>query len=212
MLYANDGVTERQTLSPRPHLASDVPWLDLVDPTEAERALAEQLTGMRVPSHEEISEIESSSRVFIENGAAYLSMPYSLLDSDGRSKATSVGFVLSDKHLLTLRFEKLPAFESYAEAFSHGGRKGSAEAFVGLAEAIVDRMADVLERVAAELAQLSKATFRGATKGRRKNMRRADQELRAILTAVGESGDTLGNLRDSVLGMGRMASYVQQHC
>jgi magnesium transporter len=105
-------------------------------------------------------------------------MPYSLLDSDGRSKATSVGFVLSDQYLLTLRFEKLPAFETYSEAFSHGGRKGSAEAFVGLAEAIVDRMADVLERVAAELAQLSKATFRGESKGGRRRRRRVGQSAR----------------------------------
>jgi magnesium transporter len=212
MLYANDGVTPRRTLTPTPHVASEAAWLDLMDPTESERALAERLTGLRVPSHEEIAEIESSSRVFTENGATYLSMPYSLLDSDGRSKATSLGFVLSDQYLLTLRFEKLPAFETYSEAFSHGGRKGSAEAFVGLAEAIVDRMADVLERVAMELTQLSKATFRGDSKSGRKNVRRADRELRAILTAVGESGDALGNLRDSVLGMGRMASYVQQFC
>jgi magnesium transporter len=212
MLYANDGLTERRALEPDRHVASDAVWFDLVNPTDSERALAERLTGLRVPSREEIAEIESSSRVFTESGAFYLSMPYSLLDHDGRSMATSAGFVLSDKSLLTLRFEKLPAFEAYAEAFGHGGHKGSAEAFVGLAEAIVDRMADVLERVAAQLTQLSKATFRSDAKGRQRNMRRADKELRSILTSVGESGDALGNLRDSVLGIGRMATYAQQVC
>ena len=212
MLYASDGLTERQTLEPGRHVVSDAVWYDLVNPTDAERALAERLTGLRVPSHEEIAEIESSSRVFTENGSAYLSMPYSLLDPDGRSMATSAGFVLSDKHLLTVRFDRLPAFETYAEAFRHGGRKGSAETFVGLAETIVDRMADVLERVAAELTKLSKATFRSDAKGRQRSMRRADRELRGILTSVGECGDALGNLRDSVLGIGRMVTYAQQIC
>jgi magnesium transporter len=195
MLYANDGVAERQVLEPGRHVASDAVWFDLVNPTDSERALAERLTGLRVPSHEEIAEIESSSRVFTENSAAYLSMPYSLLDPNGGSMATSAGFVLSDKHLLTLRFEKLPAFETYAEAFGHGGLKESTATFVGLAEAIVDRMADVLEHVAAELTQLSKATFRSDAKGRQKSMRRADRELRAILTSVGDCGNSLGNLQ-----------------
>jgi magnesium transporter len=212
MLYANDGVSHRQKLEPGAHLTSDAVWFDLVNPTDSERAAAERLTGLRVPSREEIAEIESSSRVFTEDGSAYLSMPYSLLDADGHSTPTSVGFVLSDKHLLTLRFEKLPAFETYSETFSHGGRKGSPEVLVGLAEAIVERMADVLERVAAELTRLSKATFRRDVKGREKNTRRADRELRTILTAVGECGDALGNLRDSVLGIGRMVTYAQQIC
>jgi magnesium transporter len=214
MLYANDGVSPRRALTPGPHLASPHPesgavWLDLVDPTEAERAAAERLTGLRVPSHEEIAEIESSSRIFTENGAAYLSMPYSLLSVDRHPTATSAGFVLSEKHLLTLRFETLPAFETYAEAFCHVGRISSAEAFVGLAEAIVDRMADVLERVAADLARLSRTTFRQGAAPAEHGRRRADRELRATLSAVGECGDALGNLRDSVLGMGRMATFLQ---
>jgi magnesium transporter len=209
MLYANDGMSPRRVLTPGPHLESDAVWLDLVDPTEAERAAAERLTGLRVPSHEEIAEIESSSRVFMENGAAYLSMPYSLLGIDRHPTMTSAGFVLSEKHLLTLRFEKLPAFETFAEAFCHAGRRSGAEAFVGLAEAIVDRMADVLERVAGDLAQVSRSTFRQGDNPRDHGRRRADRELRATLSAVGECGDALGNLRDSVLGMGRMATFLQ---
>jgi magnesium transporter len=212
MLYTNDGATPRQTLEPSPHLASEAVWVDLLNPTDHERAAAERLTGLRVPSQEEVAEIENSSRVYSENGAAYLSMPYSFLGSDGRSSVTQVGFVLSAKYLLTLRFEKLPAFETFSQGFGHAGRKGSSEVFVGLLETIVDRQADVLEYVAAELATLSKSTFQTDEKTTRRNVRRADRELRAILNAVGKCGDTLGNLRDSVLGIGRMISYAQQIC
>jgi magnesium transporter len=207
VLYANDGVTPRRVLTPGPHLASDAVWFDLVSPTDAERAAAEHLTGLRVPSREEIAEIENSSRVFTEEGSAYLSMPYSFLDKDGHPMATAVGFVLSKTHLLTVRFETLPAFETFVVAFCHAGRQKSAEVFVGLAEAIVDRMADVLERVAGELARLSRTAFHRGPKAH--GRRRADRELRAILSAVGEYGDGLGNLRDSVLGMGRMVTYLQ---
>ena len=212
MLYTNDGATPRQTLEPSPHLTSDAVWVDLFNPTDSERAAAERLTGLRVPSQEEISEIENSSRVYTEDGAAYFSMPYSFLGDDSRSNVTQVGFVLSDKYLLTLRFELLPAFETYANALSHAGHKTSSEAFVGLTETIVDRQADILEHVAAELARLSKATFQTDEKSARRNVRRADRELRAILNAVGKCGDTLGNLRDSVLGVGRMIGYAQHIC
>jgi magnesium transporter len=219
MLYANDGHAPRQTLTPGPHLASDAVWIDLLNPTDAERAAAERLTGMRVPSREDLAEIESSSRVYTEDAAMYLSMPYSYLGEGRRSQITPVGFVLSENTLLTVRFEVLPAFETYTERFAHdGGGKdpehpiGSTETFVGLLEAIVDRLADVLERVAAELDGLSKTTFSSEDGTVKRSVRRADQELRATLSSVGRCGDALGNLRDSVLGIGRIAAFVQENC
>ena len=212
MLYANDGESPRETLDASPHLASKAIWLDLLNPTDTERAAAERLTGLRVPSREDVAEIESSSRVYTETGTLYLSMPYSFLGSDGRSHITPVGFVLSDKHLLTLRYEALPAFDSYTERFGHAGPVPSVEVFVGLAEAIVDRMADVLEHVAAELDRLSKQTFQGEDGTTKRSVRRADKALRGILTEVGRAGDTLGNLRDSVLGIGRITGYTAQTC
>ena len=212
MLSANDGPSERQQLEAGPHLVSDALWFDLVAPTDFERSAIERLTGLRMPSREDVAEIESSSRVYTEGDVVYLSLPYSYLGADNRSQITPVGFVLSDRHLVTLRYEVLPAFETYSQRFAHGGKVGSAEAFIGLAEVIVDRLADVLERVAAELDALSKATFRGEDRHRKRSVRRADEELRRILTKVGQNGDTLGNLRDSVLGMGRIAAYAQQAC
>ena len=212
MLYANTGTSPRQTLEASMHLTSDAVWLDLVNPTDTERAAAERLTGLRVPSREDVAEIESSSRVYTEAGTLYLSMPYSYLGADGRSHSTPVGFVLSGKHMLTVRYEVLPAFDSYAAHFGTVGRLASFDAFVGLAEAIVDRVADVLERVGARLDLLSKQTFQDEDGSQKHSIRRADKKLRHILTEVGRCGDTLGNLRDSVLGMGRIAAYAAQAC
>ena len=212
MLYANSGTSPRQTLEASIHLTADAVWLDLLNPTDTERAAAERLTGVRVPSREDVAEIESSSRIYTELGVLYLSMPYSYMGADERSHITPVGFVLSDKHLLTLRYETLPSFDSYAIQFSNAGQQGSFDAFIGLAEAVVDRMADVLERVAAQLDKLSKQTFQDEDPAEKHSIRRADKKLRHILTEVGRCGDALGNLRDSVLGMGRIAAYTIQAC
>ena len=212
MLYANDGASPRHALDGSRPGAAEIVWLDLVSPTESERGMAERMTGMRVPSREDVAEIESSSRLYTEGKVLYLSMPYSYLGGDGRSHITPVGFVLGHKHLLTLRYETLPAFDNYAERFGHDGRKDSTEVFIGLAEAIVDRLADVLERVAAELDHLSKTTFQSEDGQTKRSVRRADEALRRTLTEVGRCGDTLGHLRDSVLGIGRIAAYAQQVC
>jgi magnesium transporter len=220
MLYANDGASPRQTMDPAArHSLSEAVWIDLLDPTDAERAAAERLTGLRVPSREDIAEIESSSRIYTEGNVLYLSMSYSYLGADGLSHASPVGFVLSGGHLLTLRFAELPAFETYARQFSHNaarqptgapGGPRSMAAFLGLAEAIVDRQADALEHVAVALDQLSKTTFRSEDGSHKRSVRRADRELRGILNRVGQCGDTLGNLRDSVIGIGRVIAYTQQ--
>ncbi len=210
MLFANDGASSRQALEPAAHLSSNAVWFDLLDPTDAERDAAEKLTGLRVPSREDVAEIESSSRLYSEAGSMYFSIPYSYRAPDGRSTKVPVGFVLSDRHLLTLRYAVLPAFELFTERFAHMGQANSSEVFVGLVEAIVDRVADVLEHVGDELDDLSKATFAGEDGTKKSNARRADRRLRGILTSVGRCGDTLGNLRDSVLALGRMAAYAQQ--
>lgn len=210
MLYSNDGTTPRETIAAHDHHVRPAVWLDLVSPTEAECATAEKLTGLRVPLREDLAEIENSSRAYTEGGNLYLSMPYSYRAEDGQSLVTPVGFVLSDTHLVTVRFESLPAFETYAAHFRHDARPSSGEAFIGLAEAIVDRIADVLEHVAADLDRLSKATFQREEGMPKRTVRRADQELRSILTHVGQIGDRLGNLRDSVLTLGRIIAYAQQ--
>lgn len=212
MLFLNDGHSSRRAWQSGTAGENTV-WVDLVDPTEAELEFAGRMTGLRVPNQDDIAEIENSSRVFTENGAMYFSLPYSYLGENGRAHVTPVGLVLSDTTLLSLRYRALPAIDNYAEQFGRNREAGSDAGFVGLLEAIVDRLADVLERVAAELSQLSKQTFASEDgSARPRSIRRADRELRAVLTEVGRCGDSLGNLRDSVLGIGRIVSYSQQAC
>ena len=128
-------------------------WLDLLKPTDAERALAEQATGMEVPATADLAEIESSSRLSTENGVLYLSTPMTYRALDGLSLSAPLGIVLSREHMMTVRFADLPVFDQFADRFNaQGGRganaaPGSVSAFVGLLEAIVDRLADVLEHI-----------------------------------------------------------------
>ena len=207
MLYLNTGHAPRQTVQPRPHGdAEGAAWLDLLLPQDDERSWAERTTGLRVPAQADLAEIESSSRLATAGQVLTLSMPMAYLAPDGTPMTAPLGFVLSPDHLITVRFAELRAFDAFAGRFASAAHPCSAAAFVGLLEAVVDRLADVLERVGAELDGMARQVFRA--EGAR-NASETDQKLRATLRGVGQAGERLSNIRDSLLGVSRILGYAQ---
>src|SRR3954470_10209739 len=88
-------------------------WIDLLQPTADEIARISAATGLRVPTEDQVSEIESSSRLAFDGGAVYLSAPLVAVDADGEHALTPVGFVLSSRVLLTIHFVPLAGFDAY---------------------------------------------------------------------------------------------------
>ena len=188
-------------------MTQDAVWIDLLNPSPGETAFVERATGLRLPSFEDLSEIETSSRLRAQNGLLYLSSPLVYRASADDPRTTPVGFVLGPERLVTVRFEELVPFTTFGQA-----APGSAcEAFAGLVEAIVDRLADVLERIAAELDTLSHRLFRSepTTGGRRRRPARSAADLQVILRRIGASGDLASKIRDSLLGLARIVPYVE---
>jgi magnesium transporter len=91
---------------------SETVWIDLVDPTDEERAEVERATKIALPSKADIEEIESSSRVYAENGALYFSSPVLEHTDCMNATVTAVGFVLSHGKLVTQRFGRSAAFDA----------------------------------------------------------------------------------------------------
>jgi magnesium transporter len=195
------------------NLAANVAWIDLLKPEPDEVAFVQRTTGLDVPSIEALSEIESSSRLRDQNGAIYLSAPliYRSADPDQRL-TTPVGFVLTRERLITVRFEDITSFKTFSARDLPGESDplSSAAVFAGLMDAITDRIADILENIAAELDTLSHRLFHTpATEPvSRRPPARESADLRIILRRVGNSGDLASKIRDSLLGIGRIVPYV----
>ncbi|WP_041249710.1 magnesium transporter CorA family protein [Gluconacetobacter diazotrophicus] len=184
------------------------PWLDLVDPTPAEQALAARLTAQRIPTREDLEEIESSSRLFMEDDAVYLSTPLVRRMQDDFF-ISPVGFVLKRNRLLTVRFTAFSAFDVVAKQIA--GRTDALsgdEVSVLLMEAVVDRLADILEHLGQALDTLSREVFQSDQPRRAVQ---ADRTLRSLLQRVGRSGDLASSVRDSLLGMERIAIFVSEN-
>ena len=181
-------------------------WIDLIDPSDEERARVRELTGLDVPSRGDLDEIESSSRLFRRGDTLYLSTPLTRRHEEVTT-ATPLGIVASSRWLLTIRFTDYPAFETFARAVETASTSFDAPALlVGLLEAIVDRLADVLEQIGGELDRLSSRIF-SDTQGKQTS-RHVDRRLRALLKSVGRTGDTVSQVRDSLLGLTRMVLFI----
>jgi magnesium transporter len=192
-------------------LPDGIIWIDLHSANPAEIAYVERATGLHVPSIEELSEIESSSRLYTEGGALYLSTPIVYPAMAGDPVSNPVGFVLSPNYLITVRFKAIPVFTAMKDRVGkadtvHASAPG---AFIAIIEALVDRMADVLEHVGADLDIVSQRIFReGTTQQGKRRPAREDADLRALLRRIGRAGDLASKIRDSLLGIGRIAPYV----
>src|SRR5471030_1063079 len=72
-VYVPHGTSlERIVVEPGAALPDEAVWIDLVSLTVAEDKLVEKLLGIAVPTREEMQEIEVSSRLYVENGARYM--------------------------------------------------------------------------------------------------------------------------------------------
>ncbi len=180
-------------------------WIDLLQPTAEETTRVQKVTGLRIPTQEQVSEIESSSRLAFENGAFYVSSPLVTVANDGTHALASVGFVLSSRALVTVRFEQVPGFEAAREACKTSGAQTAEEAFLRIFEIIVDRSADKLEHAGAQCDELARSAF-VRTGGRHA----VASGLSAALRRVGEVAEQASRIRDVLLGLGRIVAYVTE--
>ena len=214
MLYVNSGAAPRRAANVE-HGAegghsglNNAVWIDLCLPSDGERLATERATGAPVPAEADLAEIESSSRLSVTGDVLTLSTPMTYRGPDGESMVAPLGFVLSPRHLLTIRFADMPLFDSYGERFATiGTGAGSVAAFLGLLETIIDRLADVLEHIGTDLGALSRQIFQPGDSTRH-NAAMADKQLRLTLRNVGLAGERVSNIRDSLLGVNRILMYV----
>ncbi|MFV0281608.1 MAG: magnesium transporter CorA family protein [Rhodoblastus sp.] len=191
-----------------PEAAPTGAWYDLIEPTAEERAFVDEVTGVSVPTREEIEEIEVSSRLYNEDGVEYMTVTSAArLDTDEPTKSP-VMFILNGGALVTVRYTELRPF---ANVIERAGRPGgchstsSEDLMLSLVEAMVDRLADALERVGGNIDQISREVFRPQAKNQ--NAEARDRDLQATIEQVGQAGDLLGIIRESLVGFNRLVSY-----
>lgn len=198
-------------VAPGAPLPEGAVWLDLLDPTAEEDLLAEALSGVSIPTRDEMREIEESSRFYAENGALYLTAP--VLHSTGTETPgiAPVTFVVAGGLLVTVRHTTPTPFAMYKSRAARPGSKLVSDRsepltiLLGLVESITDRLADVLESVSQRLDAESTRLITGSDGT--KPMSTLD--FRRGLRTIGKEGEFLSRTRESLAGLARMIVYLQ---
>src|SRR5437660_4307598 len=106
-IYVPRGTSlERKQVEDLAEIPEAAVWFDLVNPTQQEDKLVERVLGIAVPTREEMLEIEVTSRLYVENGARYMTATLMCQSDTANPKTTPVTFILAGHRLVTVRYDE----------------------------------------------------------------------------------------------------------
>jgi magnesium transporter len=188
---------------------ADVPdsavWFDLVNPAHEEDKIVERKVGAAVPTREEMQEIEVTSRLYVENGARYMTATLMCQSDTDTPKTTPVTFIISGHRLITVRYDEPRPFMIVGNKLARicSPTVTGESVLMDLLDAVIDRAADILERIGSEVDQISHDIFEPEV-GRADRTRSYNE----ILKAIGKKGDLASKVRESLVSIGRLLLYL----
>ena len=193
-VLSHGGAGLKTILTPQDlRLAADDVWVDLLDPTREEELAVERCLGVELPTRDEMAEIEPSSRLYQEAGATVLIATVLTASDTARPINSPVTFVLAGRRLVTIRYVRPRAFEVFAAQAERQPENtaNGAQVLIGLLDAVVDRLADVLERTSLDVfARPRTAPFED------------------IIDTLGRAQVVDSKVRDSLVSLHRMISFA----
>ena len=199
------------THRPEANALKTATWVDLLDSTETERSAFEEAFGLRVPTKEQLVEIETTSRLRTEGEALYMTAPLLYAADNEPWVLVPTGFVLTKNVLLTVRSAKLTAFHTVVTELEDGGKTDPAHIFVRLLEALVDRVADLLETTSHDLDDASRLIFK-PDQSKRGKLSHETIKLRRLMIRTGRTSERMARVQYNLVCLDRMAKFSTEHC
>src|SRR5438552_9124291 len=180
-------------------------WIDLVNPTAAEDKAVEKLSGIAIPTREDMQEIEISSRLYIENSARYMTATLMCQSDTDMPRTTAVTFILAGHRLVTVRYDNPKPFALVENKLARSCSPSISGEMVlmELLDAVIDRCADILERCGADIDQVSHDVFEPEAE-RHGHAKQYSQ----ILIEIGRKGDLTSKVRESLVSIGRVVTFL----
>ncbi len=180
-------------------------WIDLLNPTTGEDRKVEKYLGISIPTREEMHDLEPSEIIYTENGAHYMTARIICQSETIVPKLADVTFILTEKALVTVRYDEPGAFNIFLNRVSKaGGCSAQPESVLdGLIEAIVDRAAEVLRGVGDQIDEASRRVFSG--RGQDVEQGGAYQ---AVIQKIGQYEHIISNVRESMVSVERVLLFL----
>lgn len=208
MLTIYDVVGERLTSRTNDaNVNADSVWIDLINPTQAEDRQIEAALGISIPTRAEMREIETSSRLYVEQGAHFMTV---LLVHDIEAQRpifSNITFILVGNRLVTVRYAEPRGFPLYLARTERGDAAcaSGVHIMIGLIESLIQRKADLVERVQDEVERLAGSIFdlKGGAHSRHKR-------LDVVLRSIGKQGEIASRVQESAASLDRVLLFFLQ--
>ncbi|MDX2307431.1 MAG: magnesium transporter CorA family protein [Hyphomicrobium sp.] len=199
--FGNGGLSK---CPPDAKVTDSAVWIDLLNPTLEEEHEVEAFLGLDVPTRAEIREIEASNRFYEENGGAFMTCVVMHNIEDPVPLTSTLTFILKDQRLITLRYSEPRSFPIFATRAEKGAAPCQSGAFImiGILEVLVQRHADLIERIQDEVEKIAQGVFNLNTT-RRDASKRLDVQLRKI----GKEGDLVSRMLEAAASIDRVLNF-----
>lgn len=188
-----------------PEVPADALWIDLLSPSASEDKVVEQHLGISIPTREEMHDLEPSEIIYTENAAHYMTARIICHSDTAVPKLTEVTFILTERALVTVRYDEPGAFHIFNNRIARPGGCGLEPAAImeGLLEAIVDRAAEVLRGVGDLVDNASREIFAGTSA----QVERGGA-YQHVLQKIGQYEHIISNVRESMVSVERVLLFL----
>ncbi len=200
-------------------------WIDLFQPTPEEEKALEAALGINIPTRAEMQSIELSSRLYEEDGLLFMTATVLTRADTAQPESSAVTFILSKEKLVTLRYADPAPFRAFhTRRDAHLQRyQTSYQVLAGLIDAIIERIADILEDVGTNLDTISLRVFEPeranggaplhgdlAHSARGRARRARARNFVEVLRRIGAVSDLVSRARESLVSMTRLVTFFRE--
>ena len=188
-------------------------WVDLYNPTADEIAQACEEYQLAIPPRAQLEEIEFSSRLQYEDGVFTISLPITPRNpsGEGEDETSPLGFVLTEDLFVSIRFAHLHMMDAIVKRAERRTRSAP-DIFLVFVEAIIDYGADRLEELGSQALAISRRIFHKEMQAwQRRKVAKVNAMLRDTLVEIGDMGQRLSHLRETLLVLQRAMPFVIEH-
>lgn len=176
-------------------------WIDAHEPDMEERGLLQSLLHTDLPDYDDVEEIETSARCFVDQAGIHVHSMF-LSQAEGRHSTVSVACILQSNRLITIREGDLPDFRLLRMRARRGQveSRTPAELLVTLFEQKVENHADTLEDIHRQLETVSHLVLEDE-----------DAELEEAISRLARLEDSNGKIRLCLMDTQRDISFLLRH-
>ncbi|MDA3919666.1 MAG: magnesium/cobalt transporter CorA [Salinisphaera sp.] len=176
-------------------------WIDAQDPSDEERAALASFLTDELPEDEDVEEIESSARYFVDDDGIHVHSLF-LWQTEGRHETDTVAFILQPKRLITLRDDDMADFRLLRlRARAHQVEADSPESLlVTIFEQKVENLADTVEDLHLKLEKVSHLVLEDDS-----------AELEDAIDSLAKLEDSSGKIRLCLMDTQRSISFILRH-